>query len=153
MKFNKLKTGVIFILGCLILAAWFLTFISCCPVEKNKGTNVNNTLNQPDNIIRLEGSLTEAESISYGTTFIFQVKKVLQGNLTEKTIRIVVMVGDEHEHFFQNSTSQGGIEITFEKNEENVPYRLMPISGFVDQNMTAWKLKKIGTRRLNKINT
>jgi hypothetical protein len=129
-----------------------LSFLGCSQPGKAMIMDKSNTGNhqnveETDTILTIQGLLTEADAISFGNTYYCQVKQVLSGHLKEKEIRILVMVEDRYESFFKEHSSQGDVEITFVKNEENVPYQLMPLTGFVNQKMTSWKVKQVRAKQ------
>jgi len=115
-------------------------------VDKDKTEN-RQELKATDSTIILKGSFTETDAISFGRTYNFQINRLIQGSLIEKSIRILVLAGDEYDLFFSTHSSEDDVEITFTKDAENVPYQLMPLTGFVDENMTSWKIRKVRTKQ------
>lgn len=94
------------------------------------------------NSICIQGRLSYAASVGYGDIYLCQVLEVSAGKLAADTIHISI-VDSSFQKFFKNTYAIDKAELCFEKQSKKVPYHLMPINGFVDKNMYAYKLISI----------
>lgn len=79
--------------------------------------------------------------IGYGMVYLCEVRQVLKGSLAAKEIRMTILASDlKNSEFFSAHGSPAVVEVGFKKEQENVPYQLMPLSGFVDDNKTSWRV-------------
>lgn len=82
-------------------------------------------------------------AVGYGTVFLCQIRQVVKGEagLRSPTIALTVLAGDKrNEEFFASRKASDWVEVGFKKNREAEPYRMMPITGFVDERRTSWRL-------------
>ena len=80
-------------------------------------------------------------AIGYGSVYRCGVQQVLKGSLNPKEILMTILVSDrQNDEFFSSHQSPAVVEAGFKKDKENVPYQMMPISGFVDEHMISWHL-------------
>jgi hypothetical protein len=82
--------------------------------------------------------------VGFGYTYACTVQADDQQESSPKTFIMTVMVADRAVQQQLNEAPTGHVfQGTFTKDEEKVEYRMMPITGFVDQDYTAWKLLKL----------
>ena len=81
-------------------------------------------------------------AIGYGDIYRCQVEQRITGTLSENVINVTILASDkERNNFFRTHPSPVKIEISFTIARKGEPYSLAPISGFVDNDKTAWKIK------------
>ena len=109
--------------------------LSCCSYSQPN--------NNMDNLkVKLKASFSGL--VGYGEVYKGEIIEVLQGQLKEDSITITILRTDlDISELFQDNQSPNILEISFEKKEENVKYSLMPISGMVDKNKTAWTISEV----------
>jgi len=79
--------------------------------------------------------------IGYGEVYKCQITKTLSGNFDEKEITVTILASDKENLAFMSTHSDSvEFEMGCHKKETNQPYALMPISGFIDKNMTSWEI-------------
>jgi hypothetical protein len=84
---------------------------------------------------------TYVGSVGYGDVYQCRIEQVLAGAFADASIRISVLAADkERSSLFAANPPPGQLEIGFAMRQRNEPYRMVPISGFVDQNMTSWEI-------------
>jgi hypothetical protein len=99
-----------------------------------------NTTQHPADLILKISAEPKAE-VGYGTVFVCQVQKVIQGQLATNLIRMTVLASDKtNRDFFAAHAAPATVEVGFKKANENEPYDMMPITGFVDERKTSWLL-------------
>lgn len=96
-------------------------------------------------ILKLELQPNEYSGVGYGEVYSCKVLDVLAGDFTSDYLLLIILAGDTLNSNILTS-SKDNLLITFNKNKENVPYQLMPISGMVDAEKTSWLITKIETR-------
>ncbi|MEM6270092.1 MAG: hypothetical protein AAF998_11690 [Bacteroidota bacterium] len=78
--------------------------------------------------------------IGYGAVFHCAVQ-----DWAQDTISLTVLVKDAAVQAQLEAMAAGEmVRGTFARDQENVPYKRMPITGFVDRTKTAWRLVKLG---------
>ena len=84
-------------------------------------------------------------AVGYGNVYNCKVNKTEKGFVEDTTLSIVVLAGDNQKDsiFLNSSITKNKLEIGFKKYRESEPYKMMPISGFVDCNNTSWKVTYI----------
>lgn len=83
-----------------------------------------------------------AGSIGYGDLYECQIKKIIAGTINESNIRISILAGDrDKSNFLSSHLYPMEVEIGFTMVRKDEPYRLAPISGFVDKDKTSWEIK------------
>lgn len=88
-------------------------------------------------------SLEPKGAVGYGAVFLGQIRQVIKGQtgMRSSTIALTVLVGDQKsEEFFASRKPAELVEVGFKKNKEAEPYSMMPITGFVDERRTSWRL-------------
>jgi hypothetical protein len=84
---------------------------------------------------------TYAGAIGYAEVSNCQVRERHVGTLDESEIRLTVLAGDKDKiAFLASHPHPQEIEIGFTMVRKDEPYRLAPISGFVDQDSTSWEI-------------
>lgn len=92
--------------------------------------------------LKLKLQPNEYSGVGYGEVYSCKVLDVLEGDFTSDYLSLTILAGDTLNSNILAS-SKGNLLITFKKNKENVPYRIMPISGMVDAQKTSWLITKI----------
>ncbi|TAH35488.1 MAG: hypothetical protein EYC70_12580 [Planctomycetota bacterium] len=83
-------------------------------------------------------------AVGFADVFDCHVQRVREGSMPESRIRLTVLPSDkEHLRFLATHLHPAAIELGFTRAREGEPYDLAPISGFVDQNRTAWGIEFI----------
>ena len=79
--------------------------------------------------------------IGYGSVFKCHVLKNTEGNFDEQDITVTILTGDTSNlAFISSHAGKAVFEMGCKKLNENEPYALMPISGFVDSHKTSWEI-------------
>ena len=85
-----------------------------------------------------------AGAIGYAEVYTCQVRARIAGNLEENEIRLTVLAGDKETiEFFSAHPPPQEIKLGFTVGKTGEPYRLAPISGFVDQDNTSWTIRYV----------
>ena len=80
-------------------------------------------------------------SVGYGYVYKCEVLEVRSGEFSEEQFILTVLVGDRKvEQFLSSNLAPRELVLSFERNKENEPYSLMPITGMVDGEKTSWNL-------------
>lgn len=79
-------------------------------------------------------------SVGYGNIYRCVIINNPYKRHVQDTVSLVFLAGDPMENKLKENKPQ---LFVFKKEEENVPYHTMPLTGFVDKNMTSWKLISI----------
>lgn len=122
--------------GCYIFCAMLL--VSCT----GKSTSASNLSSERTDKITVIAHLRYSMSIGYGELYEGKITKVIEGDMFSDQFTLCVMVGDTL--VSKKIHSRVINKLTFIREEENVPYHTMPLTGFVDDKMTSWKLVSIG---------
>jgi hypothetical protein len=80
--------------------------------------------------------------VGYGEVYSCNVLEVLEGDFSSDSLLLTILAGDTLNANVLASC-KGKLVITFQKNKENEPYRIMPISGMVDAEKTSWLITAI----------
>jgi hypothetical protein len=92
----------------------------------------------------LVATATYAGAVGFGEVYRCRVRERLAGTLEEDEIRLTVLAGDkETNRFLASHLDPQEIELGFTKGSTDEPYRLAPISGFVDQDSTSWVIEYV----------
>lgn len=90
-------------------------------------------------ILTVTASFTGA--VGYGYVYKCHIVKKNAGALDEDSIVMTILAGDkENLAFVSSHLDPVEFEVGFKKKSDNEPYRLAPISGFVDQNNVSWEI-------------
>jgi hypothetical protein len=82
-----------------------------------------------------------AGAVGFGEVYDCRVRERIVGALDEDTIRLTVLAGDKDQSAFLGSHPPPQvIELGFVMRRKGEPYRLAPISGFVDEEHTSWEI-------------
>lgn len=126
------KYGV-FVLNLLLI---LLLLFNC----KSKTFRDENMNDQNDRLI-LKLSVSYSATIGYGNAYKSKVIEVREGDLDQDEIILTVLTEDkESSDFVSEHLSPNEIVAAFTKLKGNVPYSMMPITGFVDKDKTSWKV-------------
>lgn len=80
-------------------------------------------------------------AVGYGMVFVCEVRRVSKGILEDKVLRMTILPTDQaYADFLTAHSSPSTVEAGFKKEREDEPYGLMPITGFVDDRKTSWRL-------------
>lgn len=79
----------------------------------------------------------------YGTIYVCDIIEVSNGTLTDKTIKLTILESSFKKYNVFEKSKNAIIKITFTKNQENEPYPVMPINGFVDSDKSSWIISGI----------
>lgn len=100
-------------------------------------------IDQPAELV-LRGTVRYAMTIGYGHVYDLHVDAVVTGDFTESRVPLTTLAGDEtSERFLAGHQAPARVEIRFARGGADQPYRTMPITGFVDRNMTAWEVREL----------
>lgn len=89
----------------------------------------------------LKVSLEPKGEVGYGAVFSCEVKQVMKGGLGAKKILMTVLASDHAQRaLFDAQKHSATMEVGFKKGKDNEPYGMMPITGFVDESKTSWRL-------------
>ena len=81
-------------------------------------------------------------AVGYGEIFNCLIKRVVTGAIAEPRIVLTVLAGDvDNYKFITGHLQPAQIEIGFAFNQNDEPYSMAPISGFVDKSKTSWKIQ------------
>lgn len=105
-------------------------------------SNVSATKNP--RILKLELEPNGYLGIGYGEVYPCHVLDVLEGDFASDSLLLTILAGDTLNSKILASSKER-LVITFKKNKENEPYRMMPISGMVDVTKTSWLITEIET--------
>ena len=97
---------------------------------------------QNNNIICVV-TITSKSMNAYGTIYNCQVFEVLEGTLDSATIDMTILESSFDTYSFLDNQETSPFKVTFVKHQENEPYPIMPIDGFVDGNRTSWIIDDI----------
>ncbi len=101
--------------------------------------NVNMEIQQKNaRQLVIKAKLQYTGAVGYGNIYSCAVIETLKGNTTADTLNLVVM--DTLFENFITGMKGNTCLIRFEEAEKHVPYHLMPLTGFVDEQMTSWKV-------------
>jgi hypothetical protein len=82
-----------------------------------------------------------AGAIGYGDLYKCHVTKVISGTLSEETITVSILANDKEKvNFMSSHLEPVQIEIGFNMLRKGEPYRMAPVSGFVDRENTSWEI-------------
>lgn len=124
----------------IILAA--IVFFYCCTNRATIVQSTQNDNNMSDLRIKLKASFSG--QIAYGDVFKCEVVEVIQGSLEDDSITITILSTDtNYSKILLERQSPEILEVSFIKQEENVKYSLLPITGMVDKNKTSWVIEEI----------
>ncbi|MDX2361408.1 MAG: hypothetical protein QNK23_11425 [Crocinitomicaceae bacterium] len=93
--------------------------------------------------LTLKGILNENPALAYGLTYKFDIMEVMEGECNLDTVYIVILDSDPLESIIKEHLTPKIVVIEFKKYKENEEYGMMPLNGFVDQNMTSWEIVSI----------
>ena len=86
-------------------------------------------------------------AVGYGKIYKCRIVRVIAGNPQNKRMNLNILASNNKQDQFLSELKRNQIfEAAFKKKNENEPYKIMPISGFVDESGTSWEiiyLKKI----------
>ena len=99
---------------------------------------MKNEIDKSDLVLRVY--VISSMLVGYGDVFTCNVAEVKKGGLPDKQVRIVVLPQHKKLYALSVSERQRLFEIGFVKNNDNEPYAIMPINGFVDSNKTSWEI-------------
>lgn len=129
--------------------ACMFQFMSCATTDLGKEeeekltmksqTNTNSKTEEAEMILVLtqEPSLP----VGYGMTYQCTLKAVKKGKLEMETFTMTVMASDmDVQQWLSEHSASTEIEMGFKKAKEDVIYSIIPITGFVDANKTAWEV-------------
>ncbi|MBL7745889.1 MAG: hypothetical protein JNM19_00560 [Chitinophagaceae bacterium] len=91
-----------------------------------------------DMILRLK--TVSSMLVGYGNAVTCTVMDIKKGILTDKEISIVVLPQNKELYEQLESPGQQLFEIGFVKKNNNEPYSIMPMNGFVDSRKTSWEI-------------
>ncbi|MDX2361410.1 MAG: hypothetical protein QNK23_11435 [Crocinitomicaceae bacterium] len=139
------------IISCFIVGSGI--FFSCTPQDTSEA------LEEPTKIIEVDPDLIKdidptkliltgtAEislGVGYGIVYHIVPTEILYGELNCDRISLVFLAGSPKENVFYKDSlridANDQFTFEFEMEEKDVPYSLMPLNGFVDNDMTAWKV-------------
>lgn len=112
----------------------FILVVSACSAKQPQ----DSTLQINDGKMRIRGIAKYNLSVGYGN--VYSVKVIEKTFDTETDAISLVLIADKFEKQLLENTQQ---TFVFEQDRKNVPYRMMPENGFVDEEMTLWKLVAI----------
>jgi len=117
------------------IALVVFVFFTHCATPQNKN-DMNNL------IVKLEASFSG--QIGYGEVFKCNVLEGTQGELESDSITITVLnIDKNYSGILSKNQTPKILEVSFEKQDENVQYSLMPITGMVDSKKTSWVIQEI----------
>ena len=91
--------------------------------------------------LTIRTTITPSGTLGYGYLYKCVVKEILEGELEEKNINLIVLANDhDNIEFLAAHNAPAEIEIAFRLKKTNEPYARMPLTGFVDKNMTSWEI-------------
>jgi hypothetical protein len=80
--------------------------------------------------------------VGYGEVFNCDVKMVVAGTMPHSRLTLTILAGDDEKlQFIKTHLQPAQFEMTFSVNRKDEPYSMMPISGFVDDSGTSWKIE------------
>ena len=89
----------------------------------------------------LEVTVEPRDSIGYAMVYACHVQRVVQGRCTARTLLLTIMAGDHAlAEIFAAKQPSEVFEAGFRKERDREPYAVMPLTGFVDEQRTSWKL-------------
>ena len=89
----------------------------------------------------LVATASYAGAIGFGEVYDCRVRERIVGALDEDTIRLTVLASDtDRSAFLASHPPPQAIELGFTMLRTGEPYRLAPISGFVDKENTSWEI-------------
>jgi hypothetical protein len=87
----------------------------------------------------ITGTASLAGAVGYGDVYEFRIRSVLAGTVDESRIMITILAADrQYSSFIASHLDPVEIEIRFTRTGVDEPYRLAPITGFVDKDRNAW---------------
>jgi len=97
------------------------------------------TNDQADLVLELVAAPRGA--VDYAVVYACEVRRVVKGRLTMKTIFVTILNSD-HQTLddFHARRAPGVLEAGFKKHRQREPYAMMPLTGFVDDKRTSWRL-------------
>lgn len=112
-------------------------FLFSCSNKSSKDENMNDQNHR----LTIKLSVSFSATIGYGNAYKSTVIKVQDGELNQDEIVLTVLAEDnENSEFISEHLAPKEIVAVFIKLQENVPYSMMPITGFVDKDKTSWKV-------------
>ena len=89
----------------------------------------------------LVATASYASAVGFAEVYDCRVWECIVGTLDEDTIRLTVLAGDKDRSAFLGShPPPQAIELGFVMRRKGEPYRLAPITGFVDKENTSWEI-------------
>ncbi len=80
-------------------------------------------------------------AVGFGDLFDCEIERVLTGVINEPRIRISILASDKDTlQFILAHLHPKKLKIGFTLHKRGEPYKLSPISGFVDRSNTSWKI-------------
>jgi hypothetical protein len=91
----------------------------------------------------LNVKVVEYTAVGYGEVYNCAVEQPCPEWDIADTIRLTIMHDDTSRIVEKGWESRATLNIAFVAGEEDVPYRIMPINGFVDENNNTWVISQI----------
>lgn len=89
--------------------------------------------------VRVSPSFTGG--VGYGTVFDCRVVAVPEGNIEQDSFSLTVLPKDDDiEEVLSSNESPAEVVLQFVRRGENESSKLLPITGFVDENATSWEV-------------
>jgi hypothetical protein len=102
----------------------------------------NTLVKQNPRLLKLELQPNGYLGVGYGEVYPCKVLNVLEGDFASDSLLLTILVGDTL-NSNKLASAKRELVIAFEKNKENEPYQIMPISGMVDPQKTSWLITEI----------
>ena len=101
-------------------------------------------MSEPADELILIGTASYAGAVGYGDVYRFQVAAASVPRFGERQITLSILASDTtNSAFLSSHLHPAEVEIRFERGQPGEPYRLAIISGFVDEDHQAWKIKRM----------
>ena len=89
----------------------------------------------------LVATVSYAGAVGFAEVYDCRVRECIVGAMDEDTIRLTVLAGDkDRSSFLSSHPPPQAIELGFVMRRKGEPYRLAPISGFVDEEHASWEI-------------
>lgn len=122
-----------------------LVFITCLLIVLVSNAQHRQKNNKVNTTLVIEFVPVPKMPVGYGYTFLCLVKSVELGKLDQLSFWLTVLAAANdsiYKKLLQYNSQKPAIGV-FELYKKNVPYNMMPITGFVDEHKVAWILKEL----------
>lgn len=94
--------------------------------------------------LSLQFTVTEKPPLAFGYVYECTITEAQPTAFVQAKVLMSVLVGDKAiQARFKQAVAGDSLTATFMRYKEDVPNRVMAITGFVDENKTAWKLQDL----------